>query len=216
MNHIIDGVLRFQREVYPNEEALYHELSLGQQPQAIFIGCADSRIVPEVLTQQGPGSLFTIRNAGNIVPPGGPEPGGVTAGIEFGVAVLGIPDLVICGHSSCGAMTAILRGPQKLEKLPAVARWLHYADRARDIVQSEYEGADEETKLNALVAENVICQLGNILTHKVVADAVSRKQLRLHGWVYDIGSGGVQTYDARVGKFVPLGDDLFANATPTE
>jgi carbonic anhydrase len=217
MEHIIDGVLRFQREVYPNHDALFSELALAQAPLAMFIGCADSRIVPEMLTDQGPGSLFVVRNAGNIVPPQSNEPGGVTASIEYAVAVLGIPDIVICGHSGCGAMTAVLRGAEQLEKLPAVARWLHYADAARDAIATEY-GADasvsEEIKLNALVRENVLAQLDNILTHPVVAAAVERKQLRLHGWVYDIGSGRVDTYDARVRRFVPLSGDPFVSATP--
>ncbi len=216
MDHIIDGVLRFQREVHPNGEALYHDLALGQSPTAMFIGCADSRIVPEMLTQQGPGSLFVVRNAGNIVPPHSTQPGGVTASIEYAVAVLGIPDIVICGHSGCGAMTAILRGAQQLEKLPAVARWLHYADAARDVVTAEHAHASEPEKLSALVRENVLAQLDNLLTHPVVADAVQNKVLRLHGWVYDIGSGSVHTYDARVGKFVALSEDYFAHATPTE
>ena len=222
MEHIIDGVLRFQREVHPNQEALFHSLALAQKPSAMFIGCADSRIVPELLTGQGPGELFVVRNAGNIVPPHSPEPGGVTASIEYAVAVLGIPDIVICGHSGCGAMTAILRGAERLEELPAVARWLHYADHARDAVAREFahDQSDdpvlEARKLNALVHENVLAQLDNILTHPKVAAAVARKQLRLHGWVYDIGSGRVDTYDARVRKFVPIGDDPFANATRTE
>ena len=216
MEHIINGVLRFQREVHPNREALFHDLALGQSPSAMFIGCADSRIVPEVLTQQGPGSLFVVRNAGNIVPPHSTVPGGVTASIEYGIAVLGVPDIVICGHSGCGAMTAIVRGAQQLEKLPAVARWLHYADAARDTVNAEYEGATEEEKLGALIRENVLAQLDNLLTHPVVIEAIQNRQLRVHGWVYDIGSGSVQTYDARVHKFVPISDDFFANATSME
>lgn len=216
MEHIIDGVLRFQSEVHPKREALFQDLALGQSPSAMFIGCADSRIVPEVLCQQGPGALFVVRNAGNIVPPNFTAPGGVTASIEYAVAVLGIPDIVICGHSGCGAMAAILRGAQQLEKLPAVARWLHYADSARDAVAAEYPNASEQEKLNALVHENVLAQLDNLLTHPVVADAIQNKQLRLHGWVYDIALGSVETYDARIGKFVPIGEDSFANATPTE
>ncbi len=219
MEHIVDGVLRFQREVYPNHDALFSELALAQSPLAMFIGCADSRIVPEMLTDQGPGSLFVVRNAGNIVPPQSNEPGGVTASIEYAVAVLGIPDIVICGHSGCGAMTAVLRGAEQLEKLPAVARWLHYADAARDAIAQEFgndAGVSEETKLNALVRENVLAQLDNILTHPVVAAAVERKQLRLHGWVYDIGSGRVDTYDARVRRFVPLSGDPFVSATPLD
>lgn len=214
MEHIIDGVLRFQREVYPNREALFHELALGQAPSAMFIGCADSRIVPEVLTQQAPGSLFVVRNAGNIVPPSSTEPGGVTASIEYAIAVLGIPDIVICGHSGCGAMSAILRGAEQLEQLPTVARWLHYADAARNIVSSKYAEASPEEKLSVLVRENVLAQLQNLLSHQVVARAIQNKQLRLHGWVYDIASGSVDTYDARQGRYLPVGQDLFANATP--
>jgi carbonic anhydrase len=214
MDQIIDGVLRFQREVHADRPALFHELSLGQSPSAMFIGCSDSRIVPEMLTQQGPGSLFVVRNAGNIVPPHSPEPGGVTASIEYAVAVLEIPDIVICGHSGCGAMTAILRGPEQVEKLPAVARWLHYADAARDLVSARYAHASEADRLNALIQENVLAQLENLLTHKVVADAVHAGRLRLHGWVHDIGSGGVNTYDARTGEFVPISEDSFAHATP--
>lgn len=215
MEHIIDGVLRFQREVYPNKEALYHQLALSQSPSAMFIGCADSRIVPEILTDQGPGELFVVRNAGNIVPPSSTEPGGVTASIEYAVALLGIHDIVICGHSGCGAMTAVLRGPEQLERLPAVARWLHYADAARDHVAERHADDSDEARLDSLIHENVLTQLDNLLTHPSVIDAIERKTLRLHGWVYDIGSGRVDTYDARVGRFVPLSGDPFEDATPT-
>jgi carbonic anhydrase len=214
MDHIIDGVLRFQRDVYPNREALFKELSLAQAPTALFIGCSDSRVVPEMLTQQGPGELFVLRNAGNIVPPYTQEPGGVTATIEYAIAVLGIPDIVICGHSGCGAMTAIQKGTEKLESLPAVTRWLHYADLARDAVAAEYVGASEKDYLDALVHENVLVQLDHLLTHPTVAKAVEAKQLRLHGWVYDISGGGVETYDANAHAFVPIGSVPFASATP--
>ncbi len=214
MEHIIDGVLRFQREVHPARESMFHELALGQSPSAMFIGCADSRIVPEVLTQQGPGELFVVRNAGNIVPPASTEPGGVTASIEYAIAVLGIPDIVICGHSGCGAMTAILRGGEQLEALPSVARWLHYADAARDLVAKQHGAEPEESRLTALICQNVLAQLDNLLTHPVVAKAVAEKRLHLHGWVYDIGSGGVLVYDAGKGRFEPIQSTPLADATP--
>ena len=215
MEHIIDGVIRFQREVYPNSEALYRELAIAQSPQAMFIGCADSRIVPEVFTGQGPGSLFVVRNAGNIIPPSSTIPGGVTASIEYAVAVLGIPDIIVCGHTGCGAMTAILNGAQSLNKLPNVARWLHYADAALAAVDAEHPQASFVDRLDAIVHENVLTQLDNLLTHPVVADAIHNKQLRVHGWVYDIGSGRVDNYDARIQKFIPLTAESFADATPT-
>jgi carbonic anhydrase len=214
MEHIIDGVLRFQREVRPNSEALYRKLAIAQSPQAMFIGCADSRVVPEIFTAQDPGSLFVVRNAGNIVPPSSTEPGGVTASIEYAVAVLGIPDIVICGHSGCGAMTAILNGAQNLTKLPAVARWLRYSDAALKAVDADLPAASLETRLDALVRENVLTQLDNLLTHPAVSDAILNKQLRVHGWVYDIGTGRVDNYDARIQQFVPLTAETFADATP--
>jgi len=214
MEHIIDGILRFQREVRPNSEAQYRQLAISQSPQAMFIGCADSRVVPEIFTGQDPGSLFVVRNAGNIIPPSSTVPGGVTASIEYAVSVLGIPDIIVCGHSNCGAMTAILNGAQNLSKLPAVARWLHYADSALASVDTDYADAPVETRLDALVHENVLTQLDNLLTHPSVAEAIRNKQLRVHGWVYDIGSGRVDNYDARIQKFVPLTAESFADATP--
>jgi carbonic anhydrase len=212
MEHIIDGVLRFQREVYPNSAALYRELAISQSPTAMFIGCADSRVVPEVLTGQDPGSLFVVRNAGNIVPPSSTVPGGVTASIEYAVRVLGIPDIIVCGHSGCGAMTAVLNGAAQMDNLPAVARWLHYADAALEAVNTE--DGSLSGRLDSLIHENVLTQLDHLLTHPAVADAIHNKQLRVHGWVYDIGSGQVDNYDARIGKFVPLTAETFADATP--
>jgi carbonic anhydrase len=214
MEHIIDGVLRFQREVRPNSEALYRKLAIAQSPQAMFIGCSDSRVVPEIFTAQDPGSLFVVRNAGNIVPPSSTEPGGVTASIEYAVAVLGIPDIVICGHSGCGAMTAILNGAQNLTHLPAVARWLRYSDAALRTVDADLPDASLEVRLDALIRDNVLTQLDNLLTHPAVEEAILNKQLRVHGWVYDIATGGVDNYDARIQKFVPLTPETFADATP--
>jgi len=202
VKQIVDGVLKFQRDVYPNQKALFQQLSNAQRPQAMFIGCSDSRVVPELFTQQDPGALFVVRNAGNIVPPYGIAPGGVSASIEYAVAVLGVPDIVICGHSGCGAMTAILRGSEQLEALPEVARWLHFADVARNVVAERQDAiANDEEKLNLLVRENVLAQLGNLLTHPTVANAIRLKEVRLHGWVYDIATAGVTAYDAASGAY---------------
>lgn len=212
MDRIIDGVLKFQREVYPNSKELFHKLAMSQAPAALFIGCSDSRVVPEMFTQQGPGGLFVVRNAGNIVPPYGPPAGGVTASIEYAVAVLGVPDIIICGHSGCGAMTALCNGVENLEHLPSVAQWLHYADDARKILKED-ASADPAAQLTALIRENVLVQLANLLTHPVVAAAVSAKQLRLHGWVYNIVTGEVETYDAQTATFVPISSSVIS-ATP--
>src|SRR3984893_16233750 len=154
MQDIIDGFLKFQREILPGRRELFKQLATGQTPRALFIACSDSRVVPELLTQREPGDLFVIRNAGNIVPCYGPEPGGVSASVEYAVAALGVADIVVCGHSDCGAMTAIL-ACTCLDHMPAVANWLRHADAARVVNEAHQFGSDRE-KLNALVRENVI------------------------------------------------------------
>jgi carbonic anhydrase len=109
VQEIIDGFLKFQRDAFPRRSELFRQLATSQHPRTLFISCSDSRLVPELVTQREPGDLFVIRNAGNIVPSYGPEPGGVTATVEYAVAALGVTDVVICGHSDCGAMGRIMR-----------------------------------------------------------------------------------------------------------
>lgn len=212
MKRIIDGVLKFQAEVFPGQKALFQELSRGQRPRALFIGCSDSRVVPELFTQQGPGDLFVVRNVGNIVPPYGSAPSGVSASIEYAVAVLGVPDIVVCGHSGCGAMSAILSGSEKLKALPEVSGWLNFANAARQVVADRHATEDDHAKLDILVRENVLAQLANLLTHPVVSNALQLKEVRLHGWVFDIATATVTTYDAEAGEFVPLTHASFAGA----
>jgi carbonic anhydrase len=159
---------------------------------------------PELLTQREPGELFVIRNAGNIVPSYGPEPGGVSATVEYAVAVLGVRDIVICGHSDCGAMGAISRCTC-LDHLPAVANWLRHADAAK-VINAAHEYDTPRAKLDGLVRENVIAQLANLRTHPSVALALEQGRMNLHGWVYDIESGGIDALDGATRRFVPLAE----------
>jgi carbonic anhydrase len=212
MHRLIDGALRFQTEIH----GLLKNASSGvrQAPFAVFVACSDSRVVPEVLTQREPGEIFVVRNAGNIIPSYGPAAGGVSASIEYAVAALGIEDLVVCGHTDCGAMRAILR-ENRLDKMPAVASWIKHAAAAKEIVDATLpESADEHTRLNALVHENVLCQIRNLQTHPIVAAKLATGKLRLYGWVYDIDTGSVETYDGETGRFVPLKPGQAVQATP--
>jgi carbonic anhydrase len=204
MQNIINGFLKFQREVFPAHSALFKRLANSQNPGVLFVTCSDSRVVPELLTQHEPGDMFVIRNAGNIVPSYGPEPGGVSATVEYAVAVLGVTDIVICGHSDCGAMTAISTC-MCLDHLPAVAAWLRHADSAK-AVNAARQHASPQARLNALVRDNVEAQLANIKTHPSVAVALSQGKLNLHGWVYDIENGAVDAIDgsATPPRFVSL------------
>lgn len=204
MKSIVAGTLKFQENDFPKMAALFKQLATTQSPSALVIACSDSRVVPELLMQQDPGDVFVIRNAGNIVPPYSSVPGGVTASVEYAVAVLGVKDIVVCGHSDCGAMTAIASG-KHLDHLPAVANWLHHADSAKAI--SGARTHDSLTaSVNSMVKENVIAQLTNLKTHPSVALALSEGKLNLHGWVYDIETGCVLALDGKANKFVLLND----------
>ena len=214
MQEIIDGFLKFQRDVFPARKELFRKLATSQTPRTLFISCSDSRMVPELVTQREPGDLFVIRNAGNIVPSFGPEPGGVSATVEYAVAALGVTDVVICGHSDCGAMTAVATC-KCLDHMPAVANWLSYADSAK-LVNESREHASERERVDSMVRENVIAQLNNLKTHPSVALALAQGRLKLHGWVYDIESGSIDALDSTTRQFVSLAEHPDVNATREE
>ncbi|WP_426809062.1 carbonic anhydrase [Pseudomonas sp. WOUb67] len=205
MKDIIDGFLKFQKNAYPERIKLFKDLANQQSPRALFISCSDSRLVPELVTQREPGDLFVIRNAGNIVPSYGPEPGGVSASVEYAVAALQVSDIVICGHSDCGAMTAIATC-KCLDHMPAVAGWLRYADSAR-VVNEAHNHFGPQAKVEAMVRENVIAQLANIQTHPSVRLALEEGRVTLHGWIYDIESGLIEAFDGSTDTFVSLADN---------
>ncbi|ABC30827.1 Carbonic anhydrase [Hahella chejuensis KCTC 2396] len=212
MKDIIEGFLKFQREAFPERKELFKDLANQQQPRTLFISCSDSRLVPELVTQREPGDLFVIRNAGNIVPPYGPEPGGVSASVEYAVAALRVADIVVCGHSNCGAMTAVATC-QCIDHMPAVAHWLRYADSAK-VVNQARKHASERAKIEDMVRENVIAQLANLQTHPSVRLALQEGRLTMHGWFYDIESGGIDAYDGSRHAFVPLAEHPEARAIP--
>ncbi|MNU46517.1 Carbonic anhydrase 1 [compost metagenome] len=202
MKTLIEGFLKFQKEAFPQRTDLFRHLATTQTPGTLFITCSDSRVVPELLTQQEPGELFVIRNAGNIVPSYSPHPGGVSATVEYAVAVLGVTDIVICGHSDCGAMTAVAKCTC-MDHLPAVSGWLQHTESAKVINESRSH-ANEAAKLSSMVRENVIAQLANIQTHPSVRLAQEKGLLNLHGWVYDIETGSIDALDGSSRSFVSL------------
>ncbi len=212
MHKLLEGVQQFQRRVYPRYKGLFRELASVQNPQALFITCADSRLMPEMLTQCNPGDLFICRNAGNIVPPYDDRAGGVTATIEYAVSVLKVPNIIICGHSDCGAMKGVLHR-ESVQGLPAVSRWLHHAEGARLMVMENHCCPDEKTVLQRLTEENVITQLEHLKTHPPVSVALARGDIQLYGWTYQISTGEISSYDARLGRFVPIGSG-HVSATP--
>jgi carbonic anhydrase len=199
MPHFAAGVIRFQNEVYPQKKDLFEKLSKGQAPEALFITCSDSRIETAMITQTDPGELFICRNAGNIVPPHTTHTGGMTASIEFAVAALNVPHIVICGHTECGAMKGAM-DIGSLEKLPHVKEWLDYS-RAAVAVVDQLSPEGEEQRMQMLLEQNVILQLQHLKTHPSVAARLAKGDLKLHGWVYDIKTGDVKAYDEAQNRF---------------
>lgn len=203
MQKLITGMHHFQSKIFLSHKELFERLAHGQNPDALFITCSDSRINPNLITQTNPGDLFILRNAGNIIPPYGAANGGEGATIEFAVAALGVKDIIVCGHSLCGAMKCLLH-PEELHDLPTVSAWLCHAEATRRIVKENYSNLTDDQLLDVAIQENVLAQLENLRTHPVVAACLSRGELNLHGWTYKIETGEVFSYQPEEGQFLPL------------
>lgn len=196
MDRLVEGFATFRREVFPRQRALYEMLARdGQRPQALVISCSDSRVMPEVFTQADPGAMFVTRNAGNIVPPHGSEAAGaVTSAIEYAVKGLGVRHIVVCGHTDCGAMKALLK-PDALKAMPAVAAWLGHCGCVREAFACE-PGESDADAARRLAMTNVAAQLASLKSHPCVADGLAAGELTLHGWLFDITAGEVLALDA--------------------
>ena len=212
MQKLIQGVRKFQETALSSMQELFEQLGKGQHPETLFITCSDSRIDPNLLTQTQPGELFVLRNAGNIVPPHGASNGGESAAVEYAVDVLKVKDIVVCGHSKCGAMHGLLNLDQ-LASLPAVASWLSHAETTRRVVQSQYAHLEGDALLKATVEENVLIQLENLQTLPAVAAALTRGDLNLHGWVYQFETGDVFAYNIENSQFAPLAEYQYPAST---
>jgi carbonic anhydrase len=203
MERLLQGVSKFQREVFPQHKDLFEKLGNGQSPEVLFITCADSRIVPDMITQSGPGELFICRNAGNMVPPYGELHGGVSATIEYAILALNVKHIIVCGHTDCGAMKA-LRNPSMASDMPTVKSWLNHGEMARRIVAENYPDLAEPAHIHALTEENVVAQLNHLRTHPSVAARLASGSVSIHGWMFYIRTGQVEAYDPQRHRFVPI------------
>ncbi len=192
MKNLLPGLRKFSEEVFPNQKDFFANLALGQKPHTLMITCSDSRIDPNLVTQTQPGEIFVVRNAGNIVPPYGASRGGEEAAIEFAVDGLGVHNIVICGHSHCGAMAALV-GKVRLTGLPSVESWLCHAESTRRRAMKLSSDPD----LSKVVEENVIVQADNLKTHPAVSAALRENRVRIFGWVYNFEDGSIGIYDPK-------------------
>ena len=207
MQKLEAGIHHFQATYFASNRALFQQLSEGQRPETLFITCCDSRVVPTLITNAGPGELFIVRNIGNIVPSIlDPQAiiGGVSAAIEYAVQLLEVGNIIVCGHTNCGAIDAILH-PERVTHLPYVARWLRESSRIPQLIEERYGHLEDEARMIAAVEENVLVQLENLRTFDFVARRLDEGKLKMNGWVFQIATGNVFDYDPVSGQFLQLG-----------
>jgi carbonic anhydrase len=203
MEKLVEGVHTFHTRYFASHRALFRRLAeRGQHPETAFITCSDSRVVPNLITSTEPGELFIVRNLGNIVPHV-TLPGGTAAAIEYAIEVLCVGNVIVCGHTGCGAIESALE-PERTKNLPFVKKWLAQTERLRAIVSERYANLEGEARMTAAVEENVLVQLENLRAFPCVGQRLDRGELRLSGWIFQIATGEVFEFDPSVGQFAPV------------
>ncbi len=202
MDKLLEGLQQFKSGYFSENRDLFEQLAHGQHPRVLFITCSDSRIDPNLITQAQVGELFVIRNAGNIIPPYGAANGGEGASMEYAITALGIDQIIVCGHSHCGAMKGLFKLNALQEKLPLVYDWLKHAEATRRLMLENYSHLQGEELIEMTVAENVLTQLENLQTYPVIRSKLRQGVLALHGWIYRIEAGTVLAYDGILHDFV--------------
>jgi carbonic anhydrase len=202
---LIQGLNAFHNSYFNENRELFERLSNGQSPDVLFITCSDSRIDPCLITQAQPGELFVMRNVGNIIPSYGSASGAEAAGIEYAVQALGIKDIIVCGHSHCGAMRGLLQLGNLAEQMPLVYDWLkRHGEATRRVVLDHYGDLDEERMLKIAIEQNVLTQIENLETYPSIRSKLHSHQLSLHAWMYEIETGKVFAYNAGLRQFTIL------------
>ena len=195
MKKLVKGLRDFKTNYFSTHTELFEQLAQGQKPRVLFISCSDSRVDPNLITQTEIGELFVIRNAGNIIPPYGAANGGEGAAVEYAIHALGIEQIVVCGHSHCGAMKGLLQLEKLEEEMPLVYDWLKHAEATRRLVKENYQTYQTEELLEIAIAENVLTQIENLRTYPVVHSRMYQGKLKIYGWIYHIETGEVLAYD---------------------
>jgi carbonic anhydrase len=215
MQSLVEGVHFFQNVGFPQQRELFARLAQGQKPEACFITCSDSRIDPNLITNARPGQLFIVRNVGNVVPCHGTSNNGELAAVEYAVRVLGIRDIIVCGHTHCGAMRGVL-GIDNFDAISPVKDWLRHADATLAIIREHYTHLHGPDLVTATAEENVLVQLEHLRTFPIVAAGLIKGRLAVHGWMYKIETGEIFVYDAEQRQFAKLGSERDGTAQSAE
>ena len=205
-----EGNELFRNYFKKNKESLLNLVKSGQSPKALFIGCSDSRVIPDLIVQSNPGDLFVLRNVGNFVPPFKPDEDfhATASGIEYAVSVLKVQEIIICGHTHCGACKALYEDIQD-SSLIHTKKWLELGESAKkSALLSLGANADKDALLRLTEKLSVVKQIENLLTYPNVKKRFEAGDLYIHGWYYDMETGKIEYYDADNYEFAPLNDLL--------
>ena len=214
MKKLIKGIVDFRKNCLKEYCDKFSKLSSQQSPDALFIACCDSRVVPNVFASSDPGDLFVLRNIGNLVPPCRIQPQehsqidiSVAATIEFSLLSLEVKDIIICGHSECGAMHTLLENDsKKVGSFPSLNGWLEYASPSYERFKNSSSKNVSLIPCNLLSRVNVLQQLDNLKTYPHVMELLKAKKLRIHGWWFDLATADVYHYDQGSDEFVLIDD----------
>lgn len=211
MKKLVKGIIEFQKNILPGYRETFAKLALGQSPDALFIACSDSRVVPNLFASTDPGDLFVIRNVGNLVPPCGGAHGFSTgdvseaAAIEFSTMKLGVSDIIVCGHSECGAMQAVLNGRDNVTA-PNLRAWLRHGEKALETLQKDPHPDASLPAHNRLSQLNVLQQVENLKSYPIIQEKIAAKEIRVHAWWFELASASVLSFDPVSGKFTAVNE----------
>jgi carbonic anhydrase len=203
MQELIEGLRDFRNRYFCTHQDLFEQLAEGQHPSVLFITCSDSRIDPNLLVDADLGELFVIRNAGNIVPHFHKSKGGEGATIEYALKALAVDEIIVCGHTHCGAMKGLFKLEKLKQEMPLVYEWLTHAEETYRVIKQKCTTCNEEELVELAVAENVLTQLENLRSYPIVQEKLRAGKLNLYGWIYDIETGNVLIYHPDRGQFLP-------------
>jgi len=208
MRKLIEGILEFRRSLTEEKSALFAKLALGQKPDTFFIACSDSRVVPNLFASTNPGDLFVLRNIGNLIPPADAplHEASAAAALEFSLTNLNVRDVVVCGHSECGAMNALSVGLDTT-CCPHLANWLKYGEESLRKVRRGETLDPSLSEANQISQVNVLQQIEHIASYPFVRERLEKKTLRIHGWWFDIAKAHVYCYEESFHRFVLINEE---------
>lgn len=197
MNKLFRGIARFRREDFHDHKDLFKELGRRQRPHTLFVGCSDSRVVPELIAHTRPGELFMVRNVANIIPPYSETEdfAGTTSAIEYAVQVLNVKTIVVCGHSNCGGCAAMHMSPEELQHIPNVASWLQGSGEVKERVERQVVEGTPEEKEWLTEQINILVQMRNLLTYPYIRERYERDAIEILGWYYIIETGEIFNFN---------------------